>query len=79
MLRWALNIRRKMKLTFEIGDTVEIYSDVMSQQKSEGMAKIVGIHSQEDEIADCNIRFYRDPFDSRSKLEKEIHRRQIKR
>jgi len=62
------------KFKWKVGATVEVFEDIMTQHKHEGVAKIVKIHKKGAEIIDCDVRFYKD-----IKLEDEVVRRQIKR
>ena len=62
---------------FKVGDTVEVFEDVLTQHKHEGVGKIVKIHKQDKEVADVDVRFYVDVF-SGKKMEDDIVRRQIK-
>ena len=52
-----------------VGACVEVFEDVMTQHKHEGVAKIVKIYSKKNGILDCDVRF---------KGESNIVRRQIK-
>jgi len=52
-----------------VGACVEVFEDVLTQHKHEGIAKVIKIHSKRDGILDCDVQF---------KGEKDIVRRQIK-
>ena len=52
-----------------IGASVEVFEDVMTQHKHEGVAKVVKIHNKKNGILDCDVKF---------KGESDIVRRQIK-
>lgn len=66
------------KHTFKVGDSVEVFEDVMDQHIHEGVGKITKIHKQDKETVDCDVRFYVDVWASK-KMEDDVVRRQIKR
>lgn len=67
------------KITFKVNDAVQIYEDVLTQHKFEGVGRIVKIHKHDKKTVDCDVRFYVNPWGNTADLEKEVVRRQIKR
>jgi len=68
-----------MKNKPEVGDNVEVFEDPITQLISEGLAKIVNIHSDNNGVLSCDVRFYIHKDDTkRSKLEDSTHFRIIK-
>lgn len=60
-----------------VGANVEVFEDVMTQHIHEGVAKIVKINKFKGKVIDCNVRFFKNIWES-SELEDEVVRRQIK-
>ena len=65
------------KFAWKVGAVVEVFEDVMTQHKHEGVAKIVKIHKKDAEVVDCDVRFYKE-YCFIKELEDEVFRRQIK-
>ena len=61
---------------FKVGAIVEVFEDVMTQHKHEGVAKIEKIYKVTDDVVDCGVRFY---IKDSNKLEEEVVRRQVRR
>ena len=64
------------KRIYEVGDLVQVFEDVYSQKRVEGVGKIVKIHKQDDEILECDVQFEDDPFENAKSV--FCYRRQIK-
>ena len=66
----------KKQKYYEVGDLVQVFEDVYTQKRVEGIGKIIRIHGQDDEILDCDVQFEDDPFENANSV--FSYRRQIK-